>query len=168
MDNPLNTTKDVDSFTILTYGWVIFLSIWGGVVNYVNKVKAGTATRFNITELIGDIVTSGFVGVLTFWMCQASAIDPLLTAVMVGVAGHMGARAIAKLEGYIGEKMSLNKLDVSPRTTQPMTTPVFAPAAGGLPPQAPVAPAPAATAPLTTPVTVTTATVVSSAPPEKG
>ena len=123
MDNPLNATKDVDSFTILTYAWVIFLSIWGGVVNYVNKVKAGTATRFNITELIGDIVTSGFVGVLTFWMCQASDIDPLLTAVMVGVAGHMGARAIAKLEGYIGEKMSLNKLDVSPREMQRMTTP---------------------------------------------
>lgn len=90
---------------LITYGWVILLAVWGGVVNYFNKVRAGKTSRFNITELVGDIVTSGFVGVLTFWLCQASGFSELLTAVFVGVSGHMGARAVAKFETFIGEKI---------------------------------------------------------------
>ena len=90
---------------LITYGWVIFLAVWGGVVNYFNKVRTGQTSRFNVVELIGDIVTSGFVGMITFWLCQAAGFSELLTAVFVGVSGHMGARAIAKFELYVGEKI---------------------------------------------------------------
>lgn len=105
--NPLTTPKDVSSFTVFTYAWVILLSIWGGLVNYVNKVRAGQTARFNVTEFIGDVFTSGFVGVLTFWLCQAAGIDPLLTACFVGISGHMGARAVAKMETWMGSKIGL-------------------------------------------------------------
>ena len=40
MDNPIpipTTEKTITSFQILTYAWVIGLSTWGGLVNYISK-----------------------------------------------------------------------------------------------------------------------------------
>lgn len=90
---------------LATYGWVVLLAVWGGVVNYINKVRSGETSKFNLLELIGDIVTSGFVGTLTFWLCQASGFSPLLTAIFVGISGHMGSRAAARFETFVGDKI---------------------------------------------------------------
>lgn len=38
------------------------------------------------------IMTSSFVGVVTFWLCQSAKIDQLYTAVCVAITGHMGAK----------------------------------------------------------------------------
>ena len=110
MDNPIpipTTEKTITGFALLTYAWVLALSMWGGIVNYISKIKSGDIARFNITELIGDIFVSGFTGLLTFWMCQAAGFDELLTAVFVGVSGHMGARMIGKLEQALSRKFAL-------------------------------------------------------------
>ncbi len=93
--------KDPTDYGLLTYSWVIFLSMWGGTVSFLRKIKNGAARPFNIAELIGEIFTSGFVGVITFWLCEASNINPLISAAMVGVAGHMGGRALFLFELYI-------------------------------------------------------------------
>ena len=133
MDNPLTEEKTIYSFTLLTYLWVILLSVWGGAVNYINKVKSGATNRFNLTELIGDIFTSGFVGLLTFWLCQAAGFNPLVTAACVGISGHMGARAVWAFERYMTLKMGLPVDNVSSTvitttptriTTTTITTPV--------------------------------------------
>lgn len=101
------TEKTITGFALLTYAWVLALSMWGGIVNYISKIKSGDIARFNITELIGDIFVSGFTGLLTFWMCQAAGFGELLTAVFVGVSGHMGARMIGKLEQALSRKFAL-------------------------------------------------------------
>ena len=110
MDNPIpmpTTEKTITGFALLTYAWVLALSMWGGIVNYIQKVRLGQVARFNITELIGDVFVSGFTGLLTFWMCQAAGFGELLTAVFVGVSGHMGARMIGKLEQALSRKFAL-------------------------------------------------------------
>jgi hypothetical protein len=56
-------------FSWVTYAWVSVLSIWGGAANYVNKLKAGKS-RFNLLEIVGEIVVSGFAGVMTFYICR--------------------------------------------------------------------------------------------------
>ena len=93
--------KDPTNYSLITYGWVVVLSAWGGVVNFVRKKRDGVARPFNFTELAGEIVTSGFAGVITFWLCEASAISPLITAALVGVSGHMGSRAIFQIEKMV-------------------------------------------------------------------
>jgi predicted CDP-diglyceride synthetase/phosphatidate cytidylyltransferase len=105
MMDPLN--KDPTSYSLLTYGWVIGLSVTGGLVSFLRKVREGVARPFNVIELIGEIVTSGFVGVLTFWLCEASQIDALLTAFMVGISGHMGSRLIFQFEKTIEHKLKM-------------------------------------------------------------
>jgi hypothetical protein len=89
------------AFSFITYVWVFAISILGGIVNFIRKVRDGETRAFRFTEFIGEIVTSAFAGVITFYLCKATNIGELLTAVFVGVAGHMGSRAIFKLEKIV-------------------------------------------------------------------
>ena len=92
--------KDPTTYPLITYAWVLLLSSWGGMVSWLRKRKRGIARPFNLVELIGEIMTSVFAGMLTFWLCEASGISPLVTAALVAISGHMGTRAIFHLEQF--------------------------------------------------------------------
>lgn len=95
----VEAVKDPTSYGILTYAWVILLSAWGGTVRFIRKVKAGEMDlRQAFLSFLAEIVTSGFAGVITFYACEVSNLSPLKTAIFVGIAGHMGARALEPLE----------------------------------------------------------------------
>jgi hypothetical protein len=96
--------KDPTTYSLITYAWVFALSSWGGVVSFWRKLRDGNARPFNIMELIGEIFTSAFAGVLTFWLCEASGMDALLTAAFVGISGHMGSRAIGQMEHWASKR----------------------------------------------------------------
>jgi hypothetical protein len=97
--------KDPASFGLITYLWVIGLSLGGGLVSYMHKLQLGVRRPFSIIEFIGELVTSGFTGVITYFLCQSSGISPLLTAVFVGISGHMGSRALFLIERMIENKL---------------------------------------------------------------
>lgn len=99
--------KDPTTYGMLTYIWVIGLSAWGGAVNFLRKRRAGMVRPFNVTELIGEIATSAFAGLLTFWLCEAAELAPLVTAALVGVSGHMGSRALFHLEHVLADKLGI-------------------------------------------------------------
>lgn len=101
--------KDPTTYSLITYSWVGLLASWGGMVNWLKKRKAGQSRPFNITELIGELMTSAFSGVLTFWLCEASDIQPLITAAMVGISGHMGSRALYQIESWAESHFSPRK-----------------------------------------------------------
>lgn len=92
--------KDPTTYSLITYAWVLLLASLGGAVNFLRKLRAGSVRAWNVTEFIGELVTSAFAGVITFWLCEAAEIRPLLTAALVGIAGHMGSRAIFHLERF--------------------------------------------------------------------
>lgn len=96
--------KDPTSYSFLTYTWVFGLAILGGVVSFMRKLQAGHARVFNLIEFLGEIVTSAFAGVITFWMCEHSQLSPLITAALVGISGHMGSRAIFMAEGWLAKQ----------------------------------------------------------------
>lgn len=97
--------KDPTSFSLITYLWVMGLSVGGGLVSYMHKLQLGARRPFSIIEFIGELVTSGFTGVITFWLCTNSGISPLLTAVFVGISGHMGSRALFLIERMVENKL---------------------------------------------------------------
>lgn len=99
--------KDPTHYSLLTYMWVFGLSAWGGAVSFIRKVRSGHTSRFNFLELIGELVTSAFAGVITFYLCESSGFSQLWTAVMVGVSGHMGTRAIYFLESVFKASANL-------------------------------------------------------------
>lgn len=97
--------KNPENYQLLTYLWVFGLASWGGIVSFMRKMKDGHARAFNIAELVGEIFTSAFAGVLTFWMCEAAGFSGLVTAAFVGISGHMGSRAIGMMENYLAKKI---------------------------------------------------------------
>ncbi len=93
--------KDPSSYSLLTYLWVFALAMMGGVVNFFRKIKSGQSSMFNLIEFIGEVVTSAFAGVITFWICEHADIAPLVTAALVGISGHAGSRAIYFIEDVL-------------------------------------------------------------------
>lgn len=92
--------KDPTTYSLITYSWVMILASWGGIVGYIRKVNNGMISRYSLTEFVGEVVTSAFAGMLTFWLCEAAGISPLVTAALVGISGHMGSRAIYQIETW--------------------------------------------------------------------
>jgi hypothetical protein len=80
------------------YGLVLALALLGGLVSFYAKVKAGTVQANSLFVLIGELVTSAFAGLLAFYGCAEFGVSPFWTAIIVGVAGHMGAKVIALAE----------------------------------------------------------------------
>lgn len=98
--------KDPMTYPILTYLWVIIISSVGGIVGFLRKYQdRKDLIDFRFVEFIGEVLTSAFVGILTFWLCEASDMDALLTAALVGVSGHMGSRALYSIENLIKRKI---------------------------------------------------------------
>jgi len=100
LSSAIDRVRDPTTYSWVTYAWVIMWSVLGGLVSWYGKIKAGAARPFNLTELFGEIATSAFAGITTFYICEWGGVDPLLSAVFIGIAGHMGTRFV-----FFAEKM---------------------------------------------------------------
>jgi hypothetical protein len=89
---------------VLTWLWVIGISLLGGVVSFMRKVKAGHARAWNFAEFIGEIVTSAFVGIITYNLCAWQNFPTGLTVSLVAISSHMGTRALFRLESVFDSK----------------------------------------------------------------
>tara|TARA_R100000152_G_C6782307_1_gene219780 strand:- start:19706 stop:20089 length:384 start_codon:yes stop_codon:yes gene_type:complete len=91
--------------TGIGYLWFVLLAIWGGTVNYISRVKKGDPKKFSLVELVGEWSISGFVGVVTIYVCLELELSTYLTGALVAIAGHMGGRAIFCLEAWVLTKV---------------------------------------------------------------
>ena len=96
--------KDPTTYGLLTYAWVLLVSAAGGAVSFHRKLREGAVRVFNLTEFVGELFTSAFAGVITFWLCEWSGVAPLLSAVFIAIGGHMGSRAIFGVEQWAERK----------------------------------------------------------------
>lgn len=98
---PDDIPKTPTDYSFITYAWVLVLSMWGGSVRYYRKLRSNQDDRIRLMELIGELFTSGFVGIITFWLCEQSGIPQLYSAALVGITSHMGSRAIYIAEQFV-------------------------------------------------------------------
>lgn len=96
--------KTLSSFGWVTYLWVGLLSMLGGMANIYRKWKSGHVRAFNFTEFVGELVTSGLAGLITFYMCEAGDIGPEMAAICIAIAGHMGSRFLFLMEETMKKK----------------------------------------------------------------
>lgn len=106
---PEKFTDTVSWFSqVITWIWVFGIASWGGAVSYFHKITKHNL-KFDTIRFIGEILTSAFVGIVTFLICDAANISWQLTAAFVGISGHMGTRAIFVLEKryeqFLGERI---------------------------------------------------------------
>ena len=111
--DPNNTALFVEWLRqFMPYLTTFFLSTWGGVVNHITTLRSGRK-KFQLKELIFDIVVSTFAGLITFYFCRSAGISETMSAVLIAISGPMGTRAIAGFETVyrriIGAKESTNE-----------------------------------------------------------
>jgi hypothetical protein len=111
--DPNNTALFVEWLRqFMPYLTTFFLSTWGGVVNHITTLRSGRK-KFQLKELIFDLVVSTFAGLITFYFCRSAGISETMSAVLIAISGHMGTRAIAGFETVyrriIGVKKSTNE-----------------------------------------------------------
>lgn len=93
-------------YTVLQYLLVMILGAIGGLVARL-QILVGMGVhcwKCAIGRLAVDACTSGFCGLLAFWACESINMKPLLTAVIIGITGHMGSRALFLAEQIIARK----------------------------------------------------------------
>lgn len=84
--------------------WMACVAAAGALLSFHQKVQAKKVRWINVTELIGEIIVSGVVGIVTFWICKGYGVNEWLTAAGVAIAGHMGSRAIFLAEQFLEKK----------------------------------------------------------------
>lgn len=77
---------------LLTYAWVLGVSVWGGLTSYFEKKEP-----FSWLNLIAHLSSSSFAGLMTYFLCQYGGVPGPLTGVFCGVASHLGTPALIKL-----------------------------------------------------------------------
>lgn len=104
-NNQLNEKTPLD-YTVFQYILIIILGAIGGLVARLQiLICTGIhCWKCALGRLAVDSITSGFCGLLAFWACESINMKPLLTAVMIGITGHMGSRAIFLIEKLIISK----------------------------------------------------------------
>lgn len=108
-------TKGPLDYSLRQYGLTLGIALMGGLVSWLAKVRRGDASAFNVMQLVGELCTSAFAGLLAFWICEWSGAPPLLSAAMTGIAGHMGTRAITAFEGFAQRRWGVSIPNEEPK-----------------------------------------------------
>jgi hypothetical protein len=71
------------------------LAMLGGAVNLFGRMRSDASiARMRWYTVVGDVLTSGFVGICVFFLSQHMGLAPWLEAFCIAVFGHMGARGM--------------------------------------------------------------------------
>lgn len=98
--------KDPTNWGMATWILAFGMAVGGGMVNFYSRVKRGQARAFNFIELMGEIFTSGFVGIAMFMTLHAWDQPIGLCAAAAGVGGHMATRLLFSIERAIEARIT--------------------------------------------------------------
>jgi hypothetical protein len=93
---------------ILSWALLIGLSLLGGLASFMRKMKEGHVRAWNVTEFIGELVISGFTGIVVANLCDYIGAPTSLKYALVGIMAHMGSRALFKLESVANARFNLS------------------------------------------------------------
>jgi hypothetical protein len=97
--------KDPTSWHLATWLLALAMAMGGGMVNWYAKVRHAHTRSFNLLELIGEMVTSGFVGIGVFMALDGFGQPASLCAAGAGIGGHMAARLLFIVERVIEQRL---------------------------------------------------------------
>lgn len=101
--------KDPTEWAASTWALAMGMAMVGGLVNWYSRIKAGKTRAFNIVELVGEVFTSGFVGVGSFMLLDALSQPMGVCAAAAGIGGHMATRLLFMVERVIESRMEAMK-----------------------------------------------------------
>ena len=87
-------------------GMVIFALI-GGISSYLGKLQRNEV-KGKFLPFVTDVLASGFAGVLAALLATSMGLSTGMTYFCVGLAGHLGARAIFLMQLAVAKKFNLD------------------------------------------------------------
>lgn len=105
--------KDPANWAAATWILALSMAVGGGVINWYARIKRSHVLAFNFIELIGEIFTSGLVGLSIFMLLSSWDQPAGSCAAAAGVAGHMATRLLFAIERAI--ERQLDSLTVPPK-----------------------------------------------------
>ena len=107
------------AYSLREYGLILAIAMLGGFVRWYNAVRRGESAAYDLRILVGELGTSAFMGILTFWACEAMSVQPLVTAALAGMAGHAGVSGLLWAE-RIMKRFFERKYGVEPTDRAPL------------------------------------------------
>lgn len=110
--------KTPEDYSVRQYGVMLGVALLGGLVSWITKVRSGQLPAWSLMQLVGELATSAFSGLICFWLCEWTNTPQLLTISLVAISGHMGTRAIILFERWAERRYGL-KLPQDTNTPTP-------------------------------------------------
>ncbi len=107
------------SYSLREYGLILAIAMLGGFVRWYNAVRRGESAVYDLRILVGELFTSAFIGILTFWACEAMSVQPLVTAALAGMAGHAGVAGLLWAERVM-KRFFERKYGIEPTDRAPL------------------------------------------------
>ena len=105
--------KDPANWAAATWILALSMAVGGGLINWYARIKRGHARAFNFIELVGEIFTSGLVGLGIFMLLSSWDQPAGACAAAAGVSGHMATRLLFAIERAI--ERQIDALTVPPK-----------------------------------------------------
>jgi len=113
------TSRNPLSYSLREYGLILAIAMLGGFVRWYNAVRRGESAAYDLRILVGELFTSAFMGILTFWACEAVGVQPLITAALAGMAGHAGVSGLLWAERVL-KRFFERRYGVEPTAPAPL------------------------------------------------
>jgi len=97
--------RDPTTWGYTTWMLAIGMASSGGLINWYSRMKQSKTRRFSLIELVGEIFTSGFVGIGSFMLLDALGQSVGICAVAAGISGHMATRLLFAIEKTIESRI---------------------------------------------------------------
>ena len=88
----------------MTWLLALCMAVGGGVVNWMGQTRNTENSVFSVFELMGELFTSGFIGVGVFMVAETLNQDIGICAALAGIGGHMATRLLFLIERFIAGK----------------------------------------------------------------
>ena len=105
--------KDPANWAAATWILALSMAIGGGLINWYARIKRGHSRAFNFIELVGEIFTSGLVGLGIFMLLSSWDHPAGACPAAAGVSGHMATRLLFAVERAI--ERQLDSFTVPPK-----------------------------------------------------
>jgi len=93
---------------IFQHLWMLGISLLAGMVGHFERMEKVHYKSFNVMIFIFDLLTSGFVGLLSLYACLAMCTDIYMMAVIVGMSAHSGTKGISAILKLIAGRYKLS------------------------------------------------------------
>ena len=96
-----------ENYSLITYVWVMGLSILGGIARVIFDLKKKVITSITLLNLVGEIFLSGFIGMMSFYICEYMEVPQPLGPAIIGVSAFMGTTTISLFIIWVRKKFGV-------------------------------------------------------------